>query len=165
VSPRSRGLALAVIHVVLLLTLGAKYLLDRWTRPRVWVRTAPIDPDMPFRGRYAQLGLEVEGDGLTEGDAVVLHVEDGHLRALPVERSTHTHVRIRWIGSREATLIREPAAFFIPDDATDPTRTHPDLWAEVTVPSLGVPRPIRLGVQRDDGKMVPLDELPPEGRN
>jgi hypothetical protein len=156
-----RGLALAAVHVVLLLTLGGKYLLDRWTRPRVWVRTAQIDPYVLFRGRYVQLGLEVEGEGLTEGQAVVLHVESDHLRAVPVQQETHTHVRMGRAGGRQTTLLREPAAFFIPDQAKDPTRLHrDDLWAEVTVPSLGVPRPIRLGVERD-GKMVPLDELPP----
>jgi GDYXXLXY protein len=161
VTARGRGLALAAIHLALVLTLGGKYLLDRWTRPRVWVRTAQIDPYALFRGRYLQLALEVEGSGLTEGQAVVLHVEDGHLRAVPVQRETHTHVRTGSAGGRQTTLLREPAAFFIPDEAQDPTRLHRDLWAEVTVPSLGVPRPIQLGVERD-GKMVPLDELPPE---
>ena len=160
-TPRDRGLALAAVHVALLLTLGGKYWLDRWTRPRVWVRTAQVDPYAPFRGRYLQLGLAVEGDGLSDGQAVVLHVEDGHLRAVPVERETHTHIATRSVGERQTPVIREPAAFFLPDEAKDPTRVHRDLWAEVTVPSLGVPRPIRLGIERD-GVMVPLDELPPE---
>jgi hypothetical protein len=160
-TPRRAGLALAVIHLALLALLGGKYWLDRWTRPRVWVRTAQVDPYQPFRGRYLQLGLEVEGEGLTNGQAVVLHVEDGHLRAVPIERETHTHVRNGWAEGRPTLMLTEHAAFFIPDAAADPTRLHRDLWVEVTVPSLGVPRPLRLGVERD-GKLVPLDELPPE---
>ncbi|HTO09686.1 MAG TPA: hypothetical protein VMR86_21725 [Myxococcota bacterium] len=157
---RSRGLALAAIHVALVLTLGGKYLLDRWTRPRVWVRVAQVDPYLPLRGRYAQLALAIEGDGLRDGQPVVLNVEDGHLRAVPVDQSTHTHVRLGR-GAQPPLLLREPAAFFISDRAQDPTRLHRELWAEVTVPSLGVPRPIQLGVERE-GQMVPLDALPPE---
>ncbi len=54
------GLILAALHLALVGSLGVKLLADRATCPRVWVRTAPVDPNLPIRGRYVRLGLEVE---------------------------------------------------------------------------------------------------------
>ena len=54
-----KGLAVAVIQILIVLSVGGKLLYDRATRPRVWVRTASIDPDLPIRGRYLTLNLEV----------------------------------------------------------------------------------------------------------
>jgi hypothetical protein len=45
--------------------------------------------------------------------------------------------------------------FFVPEHALPFERARPELWAEVTIPKEGPPRPIRLGVFRD-GKMEPL---------
>lgn len=61
----------------------------------------------------------------------------------------------------DGEYIPEPVtvAFFIPEDVADPS-IRPDgeeLWVEVTVPPTGPPRPIRLGVQRGDGPVEPLD--------
>jgi hypothetical protein len=41
--------------------------------------------------------------------------------------------------------------FFIPDTAEPPFPSKPGeaLWAEVTVPALGRPRPIQLAISRD----------------
>jgi len=55
-----RGLLLAALHVALVLTLGAKLLIDRARFPRVWVQAAPYDPSLPIRGRYVRLRI-VEG--------------------------------------------------------------------------------------------------------
>jgi hypothetical protein len=111
---RLRSVALAVIHVALVATLGAKLLLDRATRPRVWVRAVPVDPSLPIRGRYVSLKL------MTDGTPTV--------------------------------------AFFIPEHADDPSRraAGEELWAEVTMPKRGRPRPIRLGVKKSDGTLTPL---------
>ena len=51
----------------------------------------------------------------------------------------------------------EPVAFFIPEHVPDPSQRRPgeELWAEVTVPRTGPPRPIRLGVKRN-GELTPL---------
>ena len=54
-----KGLAVAVIQILIVLSVGGKLLYDRATKPRVWVRTASIDPDLPIRGRYLTLNLEV----------------------------------------------------------------------------------------------------------
>src|SRR5689334_22345399 len=59
ISSRTRkGLVLAALHVAIVASLGAKLLIDRAIRPRAWARVAPIDPDMPIRGRYLRLELE-----------------------------------------------------------------------------------------------------------
>ena len=49
--------------------------------------------------------------------------------------------------------------FFIPEHVPDPSVRAPGetLWAEVTLPERGPPRPIRVGVRRGDGPIEPLD--------
>jgi hypothetical protein len=65
-------------------------------------------------------------------------------------------------GPRTETVVlatlAEPLAFFIPEHMPDPSirAENESLWVEVTVPRRGPPRPIRLGVQTDDGPIVPL---------
>jgi hypothetical protein len=53
-------------------------------------------------------------------------------------------------GDRRRWMLSEPVAFFLPENAEDPTRLEPgaQLWAEVTLPVEGAPRPIRLEVRR-----------------
>lgn len=58
-SPRMKGLLLAGLHLALVAGLGGKMLLDRIRCPRVWLKAAPVDPDMPIRGRYVSLQVEV----------------------------------------------------------------------------------------------------------
>jgi len=52
------GLLVAALHVAIVSSLGAKLLVDRATRPRVWMRAAPVDPNLPIRGRYVRLRLQ-----------------------------------------------------------------------------------------------------------
>lgn len=59
-----KGLLLSGIHLLLVLSLGGKLLLDRATRPRAWVKTAPVDPSLPIRGRYVSLRAEVPVTGV-----------------------------------------------------------------------------------------------------
>jgi len=59
-----KGLLLGGLHLALVLSLGGKLLLDRATRPRLWVKTAPLDPSLPIRGRYVRLQVEVPVTGL-----------------------------------------------------------------------------------------------------
>jgi hypothetical protein len=46
-------------------------------------------------------------------------------------------------------VLSMPVAFFLPEHVDDPTRLPPgtQLWAEVTVPEKGAPRPIRLALR------------------
>ncbi len=56
---RRAGVVLALVHVLLVGTLGLKLLADRARLPRAWARTVPYDPNLPIRGRYVRLRLEV----------------------------------------------------------------------------------------------------------
>jgi hypothetical protein len=51
----------------------------------------------------------------------------------------------------------EQLAFFIPEHVPDPSirPVGEELWAEVTLPARGAPRPIRLAVKKD-GVLTPL---------
>ena len=66
-----KGLIVAAIHLALVGSLGAKLLIDRATRPRVWARTAPVDPDHPLRGRYVRMRVEGEPIGFGETSPAV----------------------------------------------------------------------------------------------
>jgi len=108
-----RGGAVALLQCLMVLSVAGKYALDRERLPRVWVQAAPVDPNLPLRGRYLRLHLQ------------------GRL---------------------------EPAAFFIPEHAADPSRRAPgeELWVECSVPEKGSPRPIRLAVKKE-GVLTPLE--------
>jgi hypothetical protein len=158
-TPAVKGAILGVVHVAMVLSLGAKLLIDRSTMPRVWARTAPYDPDLPIRGRYLSLRLLADAKGFAPG--VVYHVaklsvENGRLVARPSEDSGDIGATV---GKDESiATLTEPDAYFIPEHAVDPSRrpSGEELWVEVTVPPKGPPRPIRLGVKRD-GVLTPLD--------
>jgi hypothetical protein len=57
--PMNKAIAVALIHVGLVGSLGAKLLYDRRTRPQVWLKTENFDPDLPIRGRYLSVRVEV----------------------------------------------------------------------------------------------------------
>ncbi|MFM7313166.1 MAG: hypothetical protein ACKO0M_08375, partial [Cyanobium sp.] len=58
-TPRRAGLVVALLQGGLLLSLGGVMLSDRLRLPRAWVRTVPVDPELPIRGRYVSLRLLV----------------------------------------------------------------------------------------------------------
>jgi hypothetical protein len=156
-----KGLAVAVLHVALVASVGAKLLVDRATKPRVWARAAPFDPDLPIRGRYVRLRLEAVPASdfnapLAYDRNVVLSAHDGKLVATPKDSGTNL-ARISARGDERIALLAIPVAYFIPEHIPDPSIRNPDeeLWVEVTVPGDGPPRPIRLGVRRN-GVLTPL---------
>lgn len=57
--PLTRAIAVAVIQVLIVCSLGAKLLYDRKTRPQAWFKTERYDPNLPIRGRYLSLQIEV----------------------------------------------------------------------------------------------------------
>jgi uncharacterized membrane-anchored protein len=61
VKPLSRGIALGVLQCLLVLSVAGKYAWDREHLPRVWLKTAPVDPNLPIRGRYVSLRLVPSG--------------------------------------------------------------------------------------------------------
>jgi hypothetical protein len=121
-----KGLILAAFQCLLALSLSGKLLYDRSTCPRVWVKTAQWDPNLPIRGRYLALRLVPESGAKwyeeTSGRMVLFFVPE---HTLPFET-----LRVR-------------------QDA-------PELWAEVTIPRKGPPRPIRLALKKA-GKLELLE--------
>ena len=51
------GLLLAGVQAALMLSTGLLFWFDRQTSPRAWVPTAPVDPNLPIRGRYITLNM------------------------------------------------------------------------------------------------------------
>ena len=161
-NPRLRsGLIVAVLHVALVGSLGAKMLVDRATRPRVWAQVAPFDPNLPIRGRYVRMAIEAPGDDS------VRSVYQGHFKPVirndvlvfvPAGELDGRSGSVQQREGRYVVRLHEPLAFFIPEHVPDPSIRAADeeLWVEVTLPRRGAPRPIRLGVKRN-GVLTPLD--------
>ena len=121
-----KGLILAGCQCLMVLSLAGKLLYDRAACPRVWVKTTRYDPNLPLRGRYLSLQLMPEPGA-------------------PYYTET----------ANRAVL------FFVPEQTIPLERTMasagaPELWAEVTIPHKGPPRPIRLGLKRGD-KIEPVE--------
>jgi hypothetical protein len=55
------SIVLLLIQLMLVSSVAAKYLYQRRSCPRVWVRAAAYDPELPIRGRYLSLQLTVDG--------------------------------------------------------------------------------------------------------
>jgi hypothetical protein len=160
-----KGLVVAAVQVLLLGSVGLKFLYDRANYPRVWVETAPYDPDLPIRGRYVRIAVLVDAKRSDSSAPPVgpatflgrLELRDGRLVAVEDDDSQHW-VSSRRCGEAQCWQLTEPLAYFIPEHVPDPSirPAGETLWVEVTMPPRGAPRPIRLGV-RKDGALTPLD--------
>ena len=120
-----KGLILAASQCLIALSLTGKLIYDRSTCPRVWVKTMRYDPNLPLRGRYLALQLTPQ-------------------QGAPYFGRTN----------RQAVL------FFVPEHTIPLEKLQgavgaPEVWAEVTIPHQGPPRPIRLGLKRD-GQIEPV---------
>ncbi len=157
-----KGLLLAGLHVALVGTLGVKLLADRAIYPRVWASAAPVDPNLPIRGRYVQLRVRAR---LDNPDAVranayvqkaILSAQGGELVATLSDKGTHP-ISIRDVNGTKVAIVEEFLAFYIPPGIPDPSlrREGEDLWVEVTLPASGPPRPIRLGIKKE-GMLAPM---------
>ena len=168
----TKGLIIAVAHVGLVTSLGGKLYYDRATRPRVWARTAPYDPDLPIRGRYVSLRLLIEARGIHElppqakyqtPQAVSLRVENNRLIGVAeaADRgydSSDLHIVFVERRGGKLAMLDQPIAYFIPEHVPDPSirAAGEELWVEVTIPQKGPPRPIRLGVKKGEAPIAPL---------
>ena len=83
-----------------------------------------------------------------------LSVENGRLVAKPDPAG---YTLLQQPAGRIKDWSIGPVAYFIPEGVPDPTVRKPgeELWAEVTVPTRGLPRPIRLAIKKD-GRLEPL---------
>ena len=125
-SALQNGIALGVLQCALALSLTGKLVYERATRPRVWVKATRRDPELPIRGRYLALRLAPEPNTAYFG-----------------------------------TLDRQEVVYFVPGHLTrleDLTvrGESPEIWAEVTIPRKGPPRPIRLGMKQS-GRSEPVE--------
>jgi hypothetical protein len=152
--PAYRGLAVLILQCLIALSVFGKYTLDRDRLPRVWAKAAPVDPNLPIRGRYLSLRLEVDttpipGPSQSFGNAGHLSIRDGRLfvdrDGAPAGSSTLVFI----MRLRDQWTLMKPVAFFLPEHAADPSRlpAGKELWVEVSVPRKGPPRPIRLEVR------------------
>ena len=162
---------LGAIQIALVLSLGAKLLYDRMTRPRVWVLCEVYDPELPIRGRYLseRLRFPAEGFMYTESNQpginewymnrqwANLEIRNSQLVAKP-----HGAEPGEWIylhKNNDGTIVafsEEPVLVFIPEHAEIPSlKAGQEMWVEVTVPAKGPPRPIRIGIKKD-GVLTPL---------
>jgi uncharacterized membrane-anchored protein len=149
-----KGLVVAAVHLAMVGSLGVKLLVDRATRPRVWARAAPIDPDDPLRGRYVRLRVEGTATELgkdSSGQSVGLAARDGMLALVPTSEDSRLTARVSTRNGERTAILEQPLAFFIPEHVPDPSVRAPgeELWVEVTLPKQGPPRPIRLAVKKD----------------
>jgi hypothetical protein len=151
-----KGFIVAGVQVAIVLSVGAKFSMDRATLPRVWVQAAPFDPNMPIRGRYVSLTVAVEPRGFGGGvlyGASRLTVEGGTLVAT---QSADGDVMVMMNSGR--ARLSAPIVYFIPEHVPDPSirPAGEELWVEVSVPKKGPPRPIRLGVKKN-GVLTPFE--------
>jgi len=150
--PVYRGIAVAVVQCLPTLSVFGKYALDRERLPRVWAKAAPVDPNLPLRGRYLSIRLEVETapwPSQSYPHPGRLAIRDGRLFVdrddAPYGASGHVFI----VRTGDKWSLMEPVAFFLPEHAADPSHRPADkeLWVEVSVPRKGPPRPIRLEVR------------------
>jgi hypothetical protein len=155
-----KGVAVACLHLMIVANVGGKFLYDRAHRPRVWVKTGSVDPDLPIRGRYMALRLEVQAPSLSQkknpySTWVALAVENGALVARESDVDTGLVVRTPPVNpstrnqQSDVAFLDDSVLFFLPEHADFPRLKQGDeLWAEVTVPKKGPPRPIQLALKR-----------------
>jgi hypothetical protein len=167
-----KGLLLASIQFVLVLSLGGKLLYDRMTRPRVWVLSQLYDPNLPIRGRYLSQQLRMPAEGFIYSDWTqqystewylnrhwaYLEIRNGQLIAKNEGSGPGEWIFLH--KDNDGTLValsEESVLFFVPDNADLPAlKPGQEMWVEVTIPVKGPPRPIRIGIKKD-GILSPLN--------
>jgi len=192
-SAMGRAVALAAVHVLLISSLGAKLLYDRRTCPQAWFKTRQFDPNLPIRGRYLSLQVEVRDPrsqaeiesrfgseiktqenaqkqyawrgpfdfgrecgsiAVRDGVPVAIFEPEGPISFC--DNLTFSRQRVAGAPGDSTLRVNEPVLFFVPDTAQLPAPTHDaaELWVMATVPHLGPPRPIALGVKRTGESQV-----------
>lgn len=169
---RNRAIALVVIQCLLVSSIAAKYVYERATRPRVWVRAAQYDPELPMRGRYLALSPEVDvcrltpqhennfREGWYRSYRVQLSARDGKLVAedagnrLP--RGDYPMATASNRNPCERAQLSPGIDYFVPENAPSPFPLKPgqELWLEVTVPPSGPPRAIQLALSESGNWQV-----------
>jgi hypothetical protein len=166
-------LTLLAVQLALVLSIAGKYVYERKVCPRVWVRTAQVDPNLPLRGRYLALRLAVDACALPRDSSTwtswdMNGMGEWRWRVRPVAREGKLVVepagdRTQPELTEELRLLKDQpcdraalpdaAEYFIGDRARSPfpLKTGEELWVEVTVPPAGPPRPIQLAISDEKG--------------
>jgi hypothetical protein len=172
----NKGILLAVLHVTLVCTLGAKLLYDRAHRPRIWIKSAIYDPNLPIRGKYLSLNIEVPAEGFSSRiqqsryankmetyefftpERCDLQLRGDHLVAIG-NPDGEFPVSIRRHDQELTAVISGDMAYFLPEHTLGPVLRNQgdELWIEAIIPRKGPPRPARLGIKRN-GVLTPLPQ-------
>lgn len=171
----TRAIVIAIVQAALVLAIGGSFLYQRATLPRAWALTAGVDPLLPIRGRYVDLRLVIDVRGPAEdlekarktrhGWVTVEAAADGLIGELvPADSRAGSGQNVTYDQARERWSLSRPIAFFLSEHEPDPTRLAEgeELWAEVTVPPRGAPRPIRLETRREAPEAEPAPDAVPE---
>jgi hypothetical protein len=177
IKPTRAAAILLAVQLLLVLSIAGKYLYERETRPRIWVRATQYDPSLPLRGRYLELQILVDACALPRAAAhftpgyqgkdysapsswfwnVSLQVEDGHLvpKLLDHPRAAGDTLNLTLRDGQPCNrvAVNPQVEYFIPDTAKGPfpLQRGEQLWVEVTSPPAGPPRPIQLGISSPAG--------------
>lgn len=145
----NRSFLLALIHMGIVAALWTTYGLEDTQSPRAWTRTQPFDPYDLMRGRYVRLSLLARSPQFDQYITGELYVVDHMLHIRKADCCTSATMS----SIPGYALLGGSVSFFIPEDIPDPSVLKPgeELWAEVTVPPGGEPRPIRLAVKSPNG--------------
>jgi hypothetical protein len=171
--PLTKAIVVALVQVLIVCSLGAKLLYDRHTKPQAWFKTARYDPNLPIRGRYLGLQIELNDPRSTEeiqnkfgrapdqawmgyGQECGSIVERDGKPVVVFDSSPawdcYNLSFSRWHTTDNVAHLRlsEPVLFFIPDTAKDPrgTPVGDEVWVLATIPRKGPPRPIALGIKK-----------------
>ena len=147
---RRSALLLLGIQLLLVLSIGGKYLYERKVCPRLWVRASQYDPELPLRGRYLALQMLVDGCALPRDDAhfekgyrlhmggsepgywkwrISLDADEGklvpHQQDHPLDPGKTQEVSLRLNERCDRLPVRQPGwgselLYFIPEHATSP---------------------------------------------
>ena len=165
---RRKGLIVLVVQLVVVLSVAAKYAWERHTCPQVWVRAGQWDPEQPLRGRYLSLNVTVDGCGLPRDEAHASHFQNDGVTHTNYSWQVTTAARegklvaVVWdgktaeptesVGANESEGCSEMSLwqnveFFVSEKVQLPQLGKgQQLWALVTVPPQGPPRPVELAV-------------------
>jgi hypothetical protein len=150
VKPMTKAIAVALLQILVVCSLGAKLLYDRQTRPQAWFLTQRYDPNLPIRGRYVSLQVEMKDPRSPEEirrkfASEFQFIQNQRLTTLygfgqecgsiavsdgaPVAQfddspfygcDNLTFQRWNTADGQTVLRIKEPVLFFIPDTAKDP---------------------------------------------
>jgi hypothetical protein len=115
---RTKAILLVVIQCLLVSSIAAKYLYERATRPRVWVRVAQYAPNLPMRGRYLALSPLVDACSLPHDDESA-----NKWQGYNTDGSRQQLERVNWqwrvrTAARDGKLVVEDARKVLPRSAT-----------------------------------------------